>query len=156
MAEALGLATSVVAIIEAAGKIIKLLKDMKDAQEERRTILASLSSTRAILISLRDLLDISNAQDPWYINARQLDEPGGPLEQFRTLLTNIEVKLIPPGSTAQKMRQRIMWMIDKDEVQHVLNGMERIKSLINIALQLDNTYAPIYTCDPMLTSPSCS
>lgn len=142
MADPIGMAASVFALVELVTRSIKVVKDIRDGAAERRSLLVGLGSTRNLLLSLVDLVDISNSEDPWFTTARQLEDPDGPLAHLKTFLERIERKLLPERTTSQRIIQSLTWSLDKEEVQSMLKGIERIKSLLAVALLEDNLCVP--------------
>ncbi len=134
---AAGLVASVLQIITATAQTIQYLNDVKDAPKDRAKIAQEASNLLVLLTSLRYRLDDASPTDPWFARLLTLGGPGGPLEQYGNTMEELAVKL-RAKSGIQSLGQRLIWTIDKKQIKDVLDRIERLKSLIGLALQEDN------------------
>ena len=63
--------------------------------------------------------------------------PGGPLNQYKYTLELLASKIIP-NHALHKVGQVLVWKFNKEEVNGLLSQIERVKSLVLIALELDH------------------
>ncbi|PBK81206.1 hypothetical protein ARMGADRAFT_812790, partial [Armillaria gallica] len=167
MAEALGIASSITALIEASTAVIGYLKAVKDAPKERKTLLAEISDLKDSLLKVKPLtaplsvppftvpfivpltltLSLTRpalADDPWLATMQTLSKPFARL----TVLLNDLQKELEPASSGKK---RFLWKFEKENVEDALKEIERIKSLMVVAVQRDHV-ALSHTIQEMLDS----
>ena len=136
---AVGLAASILQIINTTAQIIQYLKDVREAPEERAQIHQEANSLLGLLKSLRDRVEHANQKDPWYVLICSLEGQGGPLDQCQSAMIALAKKL-RPESGVKKLEKRLLWTFDKKQVKATLNLFERLKSWISLALQGDHLY----------------
>jgi hypothetical protein len=85
---------------------------------------------------LKILLSKSSPGEPWYDEVEALAN-GGPLDQYRQALQNLLEK-VNPSSKMRKVATIFLWTFVKDEVARILVRVERLKSLVSIALEMDH------------------
>jgi hypothetical protein len=117
------------ALIQLTESMISYLANVHAAPKVR----IALSSELAGLLNLLQLLDnrlkASNSSDPWLSSIRALD-------QLRHSLQKLVTKL--GGTSAIAMAGRsLTWKFDKAEIKDILQRVERIKSLVSLALTDD-------------------
>jgi uncharacterized protein YlbG (UPF0298 family) len=61
----------------------------------------------------------------------------GPMEQYYKALKQLESKIRIEYSS-QKLKRVLLWKFTKTEVVDILGKLERFKSLINVALDMDH------------------
>ncbi len=136
---AVGLAASILQIINTTAQIIQYLKDVREAPEERAQIQREADSLLGLLKSLRDRVEHANQKDPWYVQICSLEGQGGPLDQYQSAMIALAKKL-KPESGVKKLEKRLLWTFDKKQIKATLVLIERLKSLISLALQGDHLY----------------
>ena len=134
--EAISLLASLAQLIDAAGKVIRYLHDVKDAPKARAQIAQEASLLVGFLTSLRLRLQYADAQDPWVTGVLSLAGANGPLAQFKEVLNLLEKKLLDPANSGST-RKALKWPFEKKEVSEWLQRMERLKSFVLLALQGD-------------------
>jgi hypothetical protein len=125
------------ALLQLTKGVVKYAKQTKDAPRERAEVLREASSLVGLLGTLKDLLDEGDPQDPWLRATSGLALPDGPLEQYKLALERLAPKIIPSHGL-QKVSQVLTWMFSKEEVGELLSKMERVKTLVGIALEMDH------------------
>ena len=132
----LSVTASVIAILQLTGEVIKYLNDVKEAPKECQQCTIEASNLQNLLINLRYRLE-QGQPDPWFTSVRNLNVENGPLDQYtqalEELLSKVEIK-----DSAQKAKRRLLWKFNKAEVTSILGRMERLKSLVAIALEMDH------------------
>ena len=136
---ALGLAASILQIINTTAQTIQYLKDVRDAPEDRAQILGETASLLGLLKDLRARVEHANQTDPWYVRIRLLEGQGGPLDQYQSAMIVLAKKL-KPESGLKKLEKRLLWTFDRKQIKATLDLIERLKSLISLALQGDHLY----------------
>lgn len=132
----LSVTASIIAIIQLSGKVIGYLDGVKSASKERATCAMEISNLYSLLVSLRYYLeDSANAE--WNAAVRSLTIENGPLDQFKAGLETIQSRLTD-GGRLKKAKDAFVWKFKKEEVNSFLGRMERLKTLVEIALQRDH------------------
>jgi hypothetical protein len=133
---AVGLVASIVQLIDSTTKVVKYLNDVRDAPKDRARLAQEAASLLALLTSLRYRVEESNPTDSWFSGVRSLGGPGGLLEQFREAMEKLATRL-RPDSGIKKVGKALFWTLEKDEINAILFKIERIKTLVGLALQND-------------------
>ena len=132
-----GLLASVVQLIDATTKAYQYLNDVKDAPRERSTLGREALSLLVLLQDLRDRVEnTKDDQDPWFAGVQSLGAPGGPLDQFKACMDPLATKLAPSSKGLAKLRA-LIWRLDKNAVADIFSKIERVKSIVSLALQKD-------------------
>ncbi|KAK4695531.1 hypothetical protein P7C71_g2236, partial [Lecanoromycetidae sp. Uapishka_2] len=134
---AAGLIASIVSIVSATAQTVQYLNDVKDAPKDRGKISQEAISLLGLLTSLRDRLDNADPTEPWFARLLSLGTDGGPLKQYEKTLEEVAAKLRTKSGIMQ-IGQRLLWTLDKKQAKDILERIERLKTLIGIALQEDN------------------
>ena len=133
----LSVTASVIAILQLTGDVIGYLNDVKDAPKECQQCATEASNLQSLLINLLYHLNQGQTGDRWYTAVRALNIENGPLDQYKQALEQLRSSVeIQDG--IQKVKRRLLWKFSKEEVASILARMERLKSLINIALGMDH------------------
>lgn len=128
---------SILQIITITAQTVQYLSDINNAPKERAKITQETISLLGPLMSLRDRLENANTTDPWFARLLSLGAQGGPLEQYQKGLEEIVAKL-QTKSGIKLVGQRLLWTLDKKQTKDILDRIERLKTLIGIALLDDN------------------
>ncbi len=131
MAEVLGVVSSIVALIEISFTCIKYLKDVKEAPGECNELFNELSDLTHCLSDVKPLIEKATEDDPWLVTMQTLSGPFARLEMTLDDLKN-ELELTSSGM------KRLLWKFKKESVQDALKKIERIKSLVIVAVQRDH------------------
>lgn len=134
MADPLSISASIIAVLQMTGTVIQYLNDVKGASDDVRSILIEISNTSGLLYSLRDPVAVDES---WLTTVKSLAAPSGPLEQFKSALEDLIVKL-SPAVGLKNLGKKIIWPFQKGEVKEILGKIERQKMLFSLALQNDN------------------
>ena len=90
-------------------------------------------------MNLRDRVEHANEKDAWHVQICSLAGQGGPLDQYHSAMIALAKKLTPV-SGVEKLEKRLLWTFDKKQIKATLDVIERLKSLISLALQGDHLY----------------
>jgi hypothetical protein len=135
--DGLSAAASVIAVLQLTGEVIGYLNDVKDAPKECQQCTIEASNIQNLLINLRYRLEQGQADDAWFTAVRALSVENGPLHQCKQALEQLQSRVeIQDG--IQKVKRRLLWKFRKEEVASILVRIERLKSLVNIALEMDH------------------
>ncbi|KAI9685640.1 MAG: hypothetical protein M1820_010768, partial [Bogoriella megaspora] len=133
----LGITASIVAVLQLTVNAIGYLKDVKDSSETCQKCAAEASNLNNLLINLLYHLNQKTAGDDWYTAIRALNVENGPLDQYAKDLTLL-LSRVEALEGFQKIKRQLMWKFSKEEIAGILARMERLKSLVNIALEMDH------------------
>src|SRR5256885_204326 len=132
----LSVTASVIAILQLAGEVIGYLNDVKDSPKECRKCMVEISNSNTLLLKLNLRLSESSSKEPWYTEVQGLAVKDGPLNQYKLALQQLLAK-VKPANGMRKLANPLMWKFIKEEVASILARMERLKSLVSIALEMD-------------------
>jgi hypothetical protein len=128
---------SIIAILQLSFKVSGYLNDVKDASTDRRKCAMEAANLNSLLTSLRCRLEEGCSHASWYTAVRALSVDGGPLDQFKQALEMVQDRLTESGRL-KKASEALVWKFKKQEVADILGRMERLKTLVEIALQMDH------------------
>lgn len=132
----LSITASIVAVLQLTHAVIGYLIDVKGAPRDHTQCALEASNLYHLLVTLRLRLEESS-DELWYAEVRALDVENGPLDQYKRALEQLQKK-ITSGSGIKKIGNTLWWKFSKDEVTNILSRMERLKKLVQIALEMDH------------------
>ena len=132
----LSVTASIIAVITLTGSVISFLNDAEDAPKDRARCQEEVSNLQCLLIRLKNRVEDVGSDDPWFVEVRLLAEKGL-FDQIKAAMQQLKAKL-QPGSRFKKVRETLLWKLTKTEVTEILSQIERQKSLIHIALEMDH------------------
>ena len=135
--DGLSAAASIIAVLQLTGNVITYLNDVKDAPKECQQCTIEASNLQNLLINLRYRFEQTQKGDPWFIAIRALTVENGPFDQYKQALEQLLSK-VETQHVGQKIRRRLFWTFSKTEIANILTRMERLKSLVTIALEMDH------------------
>ncbi|KAH8781605.1 hypothetical protein BGZ57DRAFT_759893 [Hyaloscypha finlandica] len=135
--DGLSVAASIIAVVQIAGSVISYLSDVKNAPKECKKCQIEASLSNALLLRLEDRLGESSAAGPWFDEVQALARKDGPLAQYKLSLAALLAK-IEPKSKLRNALNILLWSSIKEDVALVLATIERVKTLIGIALEMDH------------------
>ena len=138
---AVALAASIVQLINTTMTAIKYLNDVKDAPKDRSRLALEATSLLMLLTDLRYRVEEVGASDLRLTAVASLGVEKGPLEQFKDAMETL-IRKLKPKTGMEKLGMALLWSLDKKEIDDLLSKIERLKSLIGLALQSDHLYAP--------------
>ncbi|KAI9155090.1 ankyrin repeat domain containing protein [Paramyrothecium foliicola] len=133
----LGATASVIAVLQISAKVLAYLNDVKEASSERAKCAIDAAHTHALLLTLRFRLEEGGFSQPWYEAVQALAVKNGPLDQFKQVLESLQANMTDKGRL-RKAGDALVWKFKKDEINGILARIERFKSLVEIALQMDH------------------
>lgn len=125
--EAVGFAASIYSLLE---KVMGYINAMKDANEERKTLINELVDIKAILSELES----KAGKDDWRSTLEALMTHNGPRDQLRFVLERLDKKLSAEGKLT-RVTKPLAWYFVKEDIREILSQIERIKSLFVLALE---------------------
>jgi len=134
--DGLSVAASVIAVLQLAGEVIKYLNGVKDAPKECQQCTIEASNLQSLLINLLYHLNQGKSGDAWFTAVRALNVENGPLDQYKQALEQLRSRVGIQGGVREVKRQ-LLWKFSKEEVTSILARLERLKSLVSVALEMD-------------------
>lgn len=128
---------SLAAIIQLSAKVAGILKEMRSGSEDRIRLREEVRGTQHLLQMLQDRVEDAEFCGKDLASITSLDLPGGPLDQLTNALKRLVAKLAPSGRVLQVSRA-LLWPFSKDEVNELVNIIERQKTAFNLAISNDN------------------
>jgi hypothetical protein len=132
----LSMTASIVAILKLTETVTSYLNHARKASADRTKIAIEAASIYSLLTTLRFRVEEARRDEPWFSQVKMLALENGPLEQFKSTLESMVAK-IQPVTSFVKMGKALAWKFDKAEIQDALDKIERLKSLIHLALAND-------------------
>jgi len=134
MAEAaLGLLSSIIAVLQLSSKAVEYLSNAKGAHEERGRLLREIVSVTGLLTVLRSKSEAWKFED-WSETVRLVQSP---IQQTKELIEKILPKL-QPKSGIKKIGKQLIWPFQKGEVLEIIASLERYQRYFLLALQNDH------------------
>lgn len=137
----LSVTASIFAVLQLTTEIVKYLNDLKDAPKDHARFTREANNLSSLLTTLGCRLEEGRSNEAWYKEVNSLCVRGGLLNQYKDALEKLRQKLLGgSGKGLAKIGNALMWRFSKEEVTSILSRIERLKSLIQIALQFDHLY----------------
>jgi hypothetical protein len=128
---------SVIAIWQLTSEVIQYLNDVRNAPKECQQCAIEASNLLGSLTSLRYLSEQAQMGDPWFEQLRKMNVKDGPLDQYKQALELLRTA-VEVGDRLQKVKRRLLWKFTKEQVTGILARIDRLKSLVSVALQMDH------------------
>ena len=132
---------SVAAILQLFSKVLGYLNDVKDVSKDRAKCAVEAANLNSLLTALRFRLEEGDSNTIWYTEVQTLAIEQGPHDQFKQALEQLQEKTSGNGKMG-KAGNASVWTFKKEEIDSILHRMERLKSLVEIALQMDHLSVP--------------
>lgn len=126
----------IIAVLQLTGELTKYVNDIRHATSEQKKLVVEASNLYDLLTNLRFRVEEAQTNDPWFNHVKLLHVENGPLAQFKNALEKM-VDRIAPARTRDRVMPAVTWKWTRNEVEEILKQMERVKTLITIALTND-------------------
>lgn len=137
MTDPLSIAAGVIAIGQLTNGIVEYLFNVKDAPKERDRCALEALNLYSLLIQLRSCHEDASSDKAWHSAIRGLGVQNGPLNQYKHALEQLRRK-IDSKSALEEMKFALTWKFIKQDVSDILTRMERLKTLVQLALEIDH------------------
>ncbi|KFY74396.1 hypothetical protein V499_05573 [Pseudogymnoascus sp. VKM F-103] len=134
----LSITASIIAVVQLTSVIIGCLNDLKDTSKDRAQCAIEISNVSDLLVTLMYRLDEVSSNDGWYGEVLALAAANGPIDQYRSALEQLKSKFTSSASSRTNIGGVLSWKFSKEEVANILMRIERLKSLTQIALEMDH------------------
>jgi hypothetical protein len=128
---------SIIAVLQLTATLVNYANDVKDAPKDRALFAKEAMNLASLLTNLRYQLEEERSNEAWHKEAISLGLPDGPLDQYKHALEQLQLKIQSRKGLA-KIGDALRWKFNKEEVASILSRIERLKSLVQIALQMDH------------------
>lgn len=128
--------TSIITIAQLSTKVLGFLDDVKDASKERSQWATETFNLCILLYRLRDRVE-EDLDKPWFSAVQALAIKDGPLDQFKQALETLHAKMTD-RALLTRVISALMLGHKKEAVRDILGQIERLKTLVEIALQMDH------------------
>jgi hypothetical protein len=133
----LSFTASIIALLKLTAKVNSYLLDVRGAPEEYRRCESEVLNIQTLLMELRRRLAEPGQSEPWFAKVQELGIKDGPLDQYRRAVEQLQ-PMNKKGGKLKRAGDALLWTFRKEEVNSILGEMERLKSLIHIALDMDH------------------
>jgi hypothetical protein len=133
----LSVTASIIAILQLSSKVVGYLTDVKDASKERAKCALEASNLHSLFLNLRLHLEGGSVDMPWYTAVGALAVENGPLDQFKQALETLQATMTD-GGRLKNAKDMLVRRFKKEELAGILGRIERLKTLVEIALQIDH------------------
>lgn len=137
----LSITLGITTLLALAKEVVHFIKEVKDASDERNKFVRETLGLRGMLNTLIEFVNEEPPGGPWFNAVSELLVQSGPVDQFSLALQQLKIK-ITPASRLRKFGEALMWKQIKEDVRSLLSQLERLKTLIGIALELDHMLVP--------------
>ncbi|KAI8935777.1 hypothetical protein NX059_007297 [Plenodomus lindquistii] len=134
----LSITASIIAILQVTTKVVESLRDAKGASKDCGQFTIEISNIKDLLITLLSQVDESS-HEPWHLNVRKLGGKDGVIFQYRVALEQLKDKLVS-GHGIKKLATTLLWKYIKNDAERILTKVERLNSLVQIALEMDHLF----------------
>lgn len=138
MGDPLSVTVSIIAVLQLTATLVSYVNDVKDAPSDQARFATEAKSLSDLLTKL--ICRVNEGKDKsegWYKEVEALGEPDGPLGLYEAALEKLKRKIKNREGLA-KIGNMLVWKFIKEEVASILLQIERIKNLIQIAIQMDH------------------
>ena len=137
-----------IAVLQVSGTIVshcyEYRKSVKSAPRDLVRILDEVSDLRNVIERLIRLMDEDSASGRRCLPAvEQMTLEKGPLARCQSELDILESKLEMPLGRWKALRKQLIWPLEEKEVLKSLETIRKMKSMIDSALMIDNTFVTI-------------
>jgi Cdc6-like AAA superfamily ATPase len=133
----ISITSSVIAVIELTGAVLGYISETKDASADHARLAEEVTSILGLLTTLKFRVQAAKKDGQlykeWFSTIRSLNIEKGPLDQFQQALLRLASKL-EPKEGIRKAAETLRWKFKKPQIYEILDAIERLKSLINLAL----------------------
>ncbi|KAK4167514.1 ankyrin repeat-containing domain protein, partial [Cladorrhinum sp. PSN259] len=133
----LSLTASLIAISQLTAVIVDYLGKVRNAPKERSQIAIEVSNIYHLLTTLRYRFEDGEFDEDWCQAISMLAAQNGPLNQYQQALESIKKK-VEKSDRFSSFAASILWPFSKGELSELLSTIERLKTLVLVALETDH------------------
>jgi len=121
-------AASIIAVVQVSEKVIRYIRDVSGATEDRKRLREQVRACSNILSTLRDGIEDSEEGQEW---GETIELLASPLMRLQTVLELAAVEFQAKASVKEKLK----WPFKEKEVQILMAAIENEKGLLVLALE---------------------
>jgi hypothetical protein len=125
-------------LIDHTKTVIDYINDVKNASEDQKNLFDDLVTTQTFLTQL----DSHTHHEDWKETMEALSATGGPFDQLKLELMRMKRKLEPPTGKLAKAGKALGYHFIKDDIKKHFDRIERIKTLLHLAVQNNHRFVP--------------
>jgi len=126
MGDPLSVASAIIGIIAAAGKVAETLgplaSSIKDAKNVAREIRDQVEESRAILQALQKLFDDLEQSPRRRRELIQIDQLTATLCDGTVIFSDLEPLVVQLGTSSESLRSRVQWARKRDQLEGLVGG----------------------------------
>lgn len=138
----LSVTASIIAILKLSSEVFGHLNDVKNAPRDLEQYTVEASNLFGLLVKLRYRLEEERSDNSWHNAVQNLGVKNGPLDQFKQVLEQLQTRITGRGRL-KNIGDKLMWKFSKEEINSMLARMERLKTLVQVALEMDHLLVSI-------------
>ena len=119
--------------------VIDYINDVKNASNDKKNLLDELAATQIVLSQL----DSHVNDEDWKETMEALVAVGGPFDQLKLELKGLKRKVELPTGKLRKAGQALVYHFTKDDLKKHFDRIERIKTLLQLAVQNNHRSVPL-------------
>lgn len=133
-----GFLAALAQLIDVTSKVVNYFNGVKDAPKDRAKLVREATGLLLLFTDLSCRVEETASTDPWFTGLRSLGAKQGPLTEFKNAMEDIANKLAPATTSVGNLRKVLRWTLDRKEIETILLKIERLKTLVGLALQNDH------------------
>lgn len=135
MAEALGIASSIIAVLKLSQSVLKYGWAVTGGSREANALLMEITATRGFFETLKDSLEGMSIHTLEILAAND-----GPVQIIHTTIQELDARLqkFTSATGISKVVKTLKWPLDSKTTQDFVSLIERQKTLLGFALQNDH------------------
>ena len=118
--------------------VIDYINDVRNSSQDQKNLLDELVATQIVL----GQLDAHVNDEDWKETMDVLGAIGGPFDQLKLELKRMKRKLEPPTGKLSRAGKALLYHFSKDDLKKHFDRIERIKSLLQLAVQNNHRSVP--------------
>jgi hypothetical protein len=131
-----GAGNSIISAISLTSQLIDYFRTIKHFPKEHRQFHREITALQALLDDVRFLQD-DEPSKTWLHGFKSAVVDSGILDNYQEAVQHL-LKKTNSESGVKGGMQKLNWTFTKDDIQDTLEKIERLKSVIQLALQADN------------------
>jgi hypothetical protein len=141
----ISIGASIIAVLQVSIQVFAFLHEIKGAPEECEKCAAEIERLVPLLMQLKSRLGKGDPPKPWCSKIEALGVKDGPFDQLQQALEELRSRVT--GATESKLKRignMLVWRCRKEEIASILDRIERLKTVVLVALEMDHLSVPTF------------